>query len=107
MTAQTRRRLGSGAGLGGAIALFLSLAPVARADDPFASIESTISASAKIWAGALVLIGAVVAGGAIMFGSQNSGRHVGRFLAATAILLLTLKGASLITWLSSALGLGQ
>ena len=83
------------------------LAPAVRADDPFSSLESTISTSAKIWAGALVLIGALVAGAAIMFGSQNSGRHLGKFLAATAILLLTLKGSSLITWLSSAFGLGQ
>jgi hypothetical protein len=83
------------------------VAPVVHADDPFSSMESTISTSSKIWAGALVLIGALVAGGAIMFGSQNSGRHLGKFLAATAILLLTLKGSSLITWLSSAFGIGQ
>jgi len=107
MTTRTKRRARKVAITLFAMTLFALLTPVAHAEDPFASIESTINASAKIWAGALVLIGALVAGGAIMFGSQNSGRHVGKFLAATAILLLTLKGASLITWLSSALGFGQ
>ena len=107
MTTRTKRRARRVVIAVLAMTLFAAVAPVAHAEDPFASIESTISTSARVWAGALVLIGALVAGGAIMFGSQNSGRHVGKFLAATAILLLTLKGASLITWLSSALGFGQ
>ena len=84
----------------------LAAAP-ALAQDPFASLESTVSNNAKLWAGAIILIGAVVSGAAIVMGSQNSGKWLGRFLGGGVLLLLTLKGQQLLQWLSSSVGLGQ
>jgi hypothetical protein len=84
----------------------LAVAP-ALAQDPFASLESTVSNNAKLWAGAIILIGAVVSGAAIVMGSQNSGKWLGRFLGGGVLLLLTLKGQQLLQWLSSSVGLGQ
>jgi hypothetical protein len=87
-------------------ALAMSAAP-ALAEDPFSGLTSTVTSSANLWAGAIVLIGACLSGGAIIFGSQNSGKWAGRFLGGSAILALTIKGASLLTWLNSNLGIAK
>lgn len=78
----------------------------AHAQDPFATLEGTVQNNAKLWAGAIILIGAVISGAAIVMGSQNSGKWLGRFLGGGVLLILTLKGQQLLTWLSTSIGMG-
>jgi type IV secretory pathway VirB2 component (pilin) len=103
----SKRRFQSALALALLLVMTAAFPATAHAQDPFGTLENTVSSNAKLWAGAIVLIGAVIAGASIIMGSQNSGKWVGRFIGGSILLLLTLKGQALLQWLSSGFGVGQ
>lgn len=84
-----------------------SSAVPAGAADFVGNLRDKIATSIPIVAGLLAMVAAVVVGGVAYYGSNNTGKWVGKFLVGTLFVLAATLGADLLPALRDFFGIGR
>ena len=90
------------------VAMLVGSATVpASAEDFVGNLRDKIATSIPIVAGLLAMVAAVVVGGVAYYGSNNTGKWVGKFLVGTLFVLAATLGADLLPALRDFFGIGR
>lgn len=89
------------------LALMVSAAPAFAGGDFVQQMSDKISTVMPIVAGLLAMIAAVVVGGTAYYGSNNTGKWVGKFIVGTLFVLGATLGKDLLPALRDFFGIGK
>ena len=91
-----------------AVLLLSCLFPTVAAADPFVeNLRDKVADSIPIIAGLLAMVAAVVVGGIAYYGSNNTGKWVGKFIVGTIFVLAATLGTELLPALRDFFGIGR
>lgn len=99
----------SRAGIGGlAVLVLFGLFPATVWADPFFErLRDKAADAIPIIAGLLAMVAAVVVGGIAYYGSNNTGKWVGKFIVGTIFILAATLGTELLPALKEFFGIGR